>query len=215
MKNSRLNKYAYFLAAMIAVIGMVTMIYAQQKKEPMSCPMMDKNNAQADCPLKSKDDCPLSKKQIQQSSEMSDDLSKHTEHLAMVMQNGEKHMGFSQTQTTHHFLLMKDGGAIQVEVNDPADTSNRDKIRNHLKEIAKQFAVGIFTTPFAVHGRIPPGIPVMDELKQDIRYKYEETDNGARVRISTQNPKALVAIYEFIKFQIKDHQTGDSTNVEN
>ena len=131
------------------------------------------------------------------------------DHHADVMKNGEKAMGFSQTATTHHFLLMKDGGAIRVEVNDPADKLNRDKIRKHLAGIAAQFTEGIFSTPFAVHGSTPPGAAVMEELKSDIEYKFEETENGAQVRISTENAKALAAIHSFLKFQIEEHQTGD------
>lgn len=138
----------------------------------------------------------------------------HADHGNEVMQNGEKAMGFSQTATTHHFLLMKDGGAIRVEVNDPLDTENRDKIRTHLTGIAAQFSEGIFKTPFAVHGQMPPGMPIMDELKSEIKYKYEETENGAQVRISTENPKALAAIHDFLKFQIDEHKTGDPTSVE-
>ena len=42
-------------------------------------------------------------------------------------------MGFDQARTTHHFLLFDDGGAIEVGVNDPADTKNRDAIRSHLR----------------------------------------------------------------------------------
>ena len=122
--------------------------------------------------------------------------------------------GFSQTATTHHFLLMADGGAIQVETNDASDTLDRDRIRTHLKEIAKQFGEGIFTTPFAVHGAVPDGVPTMDNLKADIKYAYEETPNGARVRITTSNPKALAAIYQFLTFQINEHQTGDPLKIE-
>ena len=59
-------------------------------------------------------------------------------------------------------------GSIQVEANDAKDTENRDKIRTHLTEIAKEFQNGIFTTPFAVHGQIPPGVPEMDKLKNEI-----------------------------------------------
>ena len=128
------------------------------------------------------------------------------------MKNGEKEMGFSQTATTHHFLIFKNGGAIQVEVNDEKDNTVRDKIRNHLIEIAKMFQNGIFTTPFAVHGQVPPGVPVMDQLKDKIKYTYEETGNGARVRITTSDPQALAAIHDFLKFQIEEHQTGDPIN---
>jgi hypothetical protein len=131
------------------------------------------------------------------------------DHHADVMENGEKAMGFSQTATTHHFLLMEDGGAIRVEANDAADKVNRDKIRKHLTGIAAQFSEGVFSTPFAVHGKVPPGAPVMEELKSDIEYKFEETENGAQVRISTKNAKALAAIHSFLKFQIEEHKTGD------
>jgi hypothetical protein len=135
------------------------------------------------------------------------------DHDKMVMENGEKAMGFSQTATTHHFLIMKDGGAIQVEANDAKDTDNRDKIRSHMKKIAQQFQKGIFTTPFAVHGEVPPGVPAMDMLKDQIAYIYEETENGARVRIVSKNSDALAAINSFLKYQIKEHKTGDPTDV--
>jgi hypothetical protein len=136
------------------------------------------------------------------------------DHHDEVMKNGEKAMGFSQTKTTHHFLLMPDGGAIRVEVNDAADSENRDKIRSHLKEIAAQFSKGEFMTPFAVHGKMPPGVAVMDALKKEIEYKFEERENGAQVRISTKNAKALVAVHDFLRFQIEDHQTGDAKTLD-
>ena len=45
-------------------------------------------------------------------------------HLAAVNERGAKAMGFSQTARTHHFRLTRDGGFIQVEVNDAADAEN-------------------------------------------------------------------------------------------
>ena len=134
-------------------------------------------------------------------------------HHSMVMQHGEQAMGFSQTQTTHHFFLTKDGGVIQVEANDPKDTQNRDLIRTHLAHITQAFAAGDFADPLAVHDKYPDGVPVMQELKGDIHYTFEQTLNGGRVLIHTANSRALEAIYQFIRFQITDHQTGDSLNV--
>ena len=49
----------------------------------------------------------------------------------------------------------------------------------------------------------------MQELKGEIKYNFEEIDRGAAVRISTKNPTALKAIHEFLRFQIKEHKTGD------
>ena len=134
-------------------------------------------------------------------------------HDKATTEKAEKGMGFSQSATTHHFLIRKDGGAIQVEVNDPNDTVNRDKVRSHLAEIAKQFQKGVFTTPFAVHGEMPPGVPEMDKLKDTIKYAYEKTDNGGRVNITTEYADALAAVHAFLKFQIEEHKTGDRTEV--
>ena len=55
--------------------------------------------------------------------------------------------------------------------------------------------------------------PVMQQLKSEIEYNFEEIDRGAAVRISTKNPTALKAIHDFLRFQIKEHKTGDSLDV--
>lgn len=86
------------------------------------------------------------------------DCPMHDAH-AQMNERGEHAMGFSQTATTHHFLLKPDGGVIQVEVNDPRDTSSRDNIRMHLGHIAKMFADGTFNIPMFVHDTVPPGVP--------------------------------------------------------
>jgi hypothetical protein len=128
-------------------------------------------------------------------------------------ERGDKGMGFSQEKTTHHFYLTKTGGIIQVEANDPKDTVSREQIRQHLKHIAMMFAEGNFDIPMFVHDQVPPGVPVMKQLKAEIKYEYEETERGARVRISTSNKEAISAINEFLTFQIKEHQTGDTLEV--
>jgi len=42
-----------------------------------------------------------------------------------MMTRGEAEMGFSQGKTTHHFVMLKDGGVIQVSANDPKDDTTR------------------------------------------------------------------------------------------
>ena len=146
---------------------------------------------------------------FQQNSGMMGQASRH----AVMMQHGEKAMGFSQTATTHHFLVKKDGGIIQVEANDPQDTQNRDLIREHLTHISHAFAGGDFSDPLAVHDQVPDGVPVMQRLKGEIWYTFEETPRGGRVVIKTANPQALDAIHDFLRFQVREHQTGDSLKV--
>lgn len=132
----------------------------------------------------------------------------HDAHKAMN-DRGEKGMGFSQTATTHHFLLNSKGGVIQVEANDPTDATSRAEIRMHLSHIAKAFQNGDFDIPMFVHDTVPPGVPEMKHLRKDIQYSFEETPSGGRVVISSSNEGALVAIHEFLRFQIAEHETGD------
>jgi len=84
----------------------------------------------------------------------------------------------------------------------------------HLGHIAKMFADGNFKAPMLIHEQTPPGVPVMQELKGEIEYTFAEIDRGAAVRISTKNPTALKAIHDFLRFQIKEHKTGDSLEIK-
>ena len=130
-----------------------------------------------------------------------------------MKKRGDRVMGFDHTKTTHHFRLLPDGGAIEVTANTAEDTASRDEIRMHLGHIAKMFAAGNFNAPMLVHDQTPPGVPVMQKLKDEITYSFKETESGATVHISTKNAEALQAIYEFLRFQIKEHKTGDSLEV--
>src|SRR6185369_4883087 len=128
---------------------------------------------------------------------------------------GDHVMGFDHTKTTHHFLLKEAGGSIEVTANSSDDVASSEQIRMHLKHIAMMFAEGNFNAPMLIHDQTPPGVPVMQELKNEIKYNFEEIDRGAAVRISTKNPLALKAIHDFLRFQIKEHKTGDSLDVSN
>ena len=131
-----------------------------------------------------------------------------------MLGRGEEGMGFSQTKTTHHFILTKDGGVISVEANDTNDIASRDQIRMHLAHIAKMFAEGNFDIPMFVHDQIPSGVPVMQSRKNQIQYRYEETKLGGRVVMTSGDPEALSALHDFLSFQIREHKTGDSLTVQ-
>ena len=135
-------------------------------------------------------------------------------HHDAVASRGDHAMGFSHETTTHHFRLYKTGGAIDVSANDPKDAATRDEIRMHLAHIAKRFAAGDFDVPMFIHDTTPPGAAVMAKLRGQIRYLYADTAGGAKIQISTTNPEALQAIHAFLRFQVSDHQTGDSTEVQ-
>ena len=131
-----------------------------------------------------------------------------------VNQRGDHAMRFSHEKTTHHFRLAVDGGAIEVTANDPEDTASLEQIRAHLSHIARLFKAGDFDKPMFTHGETPAGVPVMKQMKEEMSYTFEPIDRGGRVRIKTANPDAIDAVHEFLRYQIKDHKTGDSLDVQ-
>jgi len=136
---------------------------------------------------------------------------------AGVVQRGESHegMGFSQSTTTHHFYLTQNGGIIQVTAKDPTNTQQIATVQMHLKHIVGMFPEGDFSIPHFVHDTNPPGAATMKRLRASIRYTSETIDNGGRIRIETGSPEALAAVHDFLRFQIKDHETGDSLVISN
>ena len=132
--------------------------------------------------------------------------SKHEQ----MNKRGDQGMGFDQDKITHHFLLRKDGGAIQVTANAIDDKTSKDEIQMHLHHIAHSFKSGDFNIPMFVHDQTPPGVATMTKLKDQIHYKYESAENGGRVVLLSANAEAVAAIHEFLKFQITEHKTGDA-----
>ena len=134
-------------------------------------------------------------------------------HHAMN-QRGAIVMGFDQDKTAHHFLLYDDGGAIDIQVKDASDTTNLEAIRSHLPHIAAMFAEGHFDAPMLVHdSEHVPGTDILVRRKTAIRYTYRDTPQGGRMDIVTGDPTTLDALHRFLRYQIEEHRTGDSTAV--
>ena len=123
-------------------------------------------------------------------------------------------MDFDQKQTVHHFRLAEDGGAIEIEVRRAADVDLRDTVRMHLRHIAQEFAAGNFDKPFATHGETPEGVPDMIRLTAGIAYSFESMTNGGRVRIRAAGQEARDAVHAFLRYQIREHATGDPLTVK-
>jgi hypothetical protein len=126
-----------------------------------------------------------------------------TSYTAM-QQRGKQAMGVDQYTSTHHFDPLPDGGTIQL-VRDVDDTAGVATIRTHIRDIARAFASGDFTTPEFVHMRDVPGTRVMADKKAAISYTSRDLPRGAELRITTKDPEALKAIHEFLAFQKHEH----------
>ncbi len=137
----------------------------------------------------------------------------HQSHPTDVDRRGAHVMGFDQTTTVHHFLLYEDGGSIDVSVKDSSDKANLDAIQTHLSHIASMFAAGNFDAPMLVHDATVPGTSEMAKMKNRLTYRFVPTAKGGRVDITTMDPDALAAVHRFLRFQISEHHTGDSTTI--
>ena len=144
----------------------------------------------------------------------------HEPHLAQMKkeaemkQHGLMAMGFDQDKATHHFTLTANGGMIVLSANDAADQTTRDQIRSHLQEIAQAFGQGVFEKPLMTHSEMPPGVATMQRLKTAISYTFETSERGGVVRIATSNADARDAVHDFLRYQIKEHATGDPVTVQ-
>jgi hypothetical protein len=126
---------------------------------------------------------------------------------------GRHAMGFDQPRTTHHFRLEREGGTIEVTAKDRADRTSIDQIRAHLRHVADAFGKGDFSLPMFVHDTLPPGVNVMKERRGSITYRFVELPDGGQVVIRTADADARQALHEFLRFQIREHKTGDPLEI--
>jgi hypothetical protein len=144
----------------------------------------------------------------------------HEEHLKQLEKDealkkrGTEAMGFDQDATTHHFRLTPSGGSIEVTVKNEPDEVTIAAVRSHLRSIAADFARGEFDKPLQTHAEVPSGVAEMQVERQSISYRYEDLPRGGAVRIVTTSDRARAAVHAFLRYQIKEHQTGDPTDVK-
>ena len=131
------------------------------------------------------------------------------DHQGHAMDRANKGMGFDQAKTTHHFRLEHDGGTIEVVAKDRDDRETISHVRGHLKRVDQAFADGDFSLPMFVHDTEVPGTAIMKERRSSIAYSFELLPNGAKVVIRTNHPQALASVHEFLRYQIREHKTGD------
>jgi hypothetical protein len=142
------------------------------------------------------------------------DCHSNSKHHADVDSRGDHVMGFDHEKTTHAFRLTPKGGVIEVAVHNAKDKESLDAIHTHLEHISKMFADGDFDAPMLIHGEQPPGIDVMKKDKAKIAWEYVETARGGRVVATTEDAAVREAIHSFLRFQIEEHRTGDSEDVQ-
>jgi hypothetical protein len=118
--------------------------------------------------------------------------------------------GFDQEKSSRHYILLPDGGVIEITANDPLDVTTRNAIQQQVAKIAGMLTEGNFAIPMLVGQQQPAGIDTMKRLNSELSYTPENLPNGGRVQITTANSEALKAVHDFLRFEIQEHKTGDS-----
>ena len=131
-------------------------------------------------------------------------------HKAQVDHRHQGATGIPTEGTEHHFVVAPDGGSIRLAVKDPRQTQALDGVRSHLRLITRSFAAGDFALPTQIHSRVPPGAETLKARRDKLRYSYSDVPDGGVVTIRTTDREALAALHEFLRFQVSDHETGDS-----
>ena len=130
-----------------------------------------------------------------------------------MMHRGEMGMGFSQTATTHHFLLLPDGGSSRSRPTiRPTPTPSPASACTCTTSPARS-QQGDFDIPMFVHDTVPPGVPEMKRLLQTLHFSIDESATGGRVNIRSDNQDAIAAVHKFLIFQIEEHKTGDPIEI--
>lgn len=191
--------FSIWLAAGLSVVP----AFSQQPKNPPN----------QKSPEEMMKDCPMHKAHAGEGNTAPPVHSHEAGAGAALEKRGNAGMGFEQSKTSHHFLLWPEGGVIQVQANEAKDLDRVAQIQMHLRHIAAAFADGDFQIPLLVHDAIPPGTTTMKRLREKIQYAYEETPTGARVVIKTNDPSALDAVHDFLRYQIREHETGDPETI--
>jgi hypothetical protein len=126
-----------------------------------------------------------------------------------MQQRGLVAMGVDQYTSIHRFDALADGGRIELQ-RDRDDSAGTSVIRAHLREIARAFADGDFTTPATVHMTTVPGADVMRARRRLIVYEPTDLPRGAELRIRSRDPDAVAAIHDFLAFQRAEHRAPES-----
>src|SRR5690348_14268955 len=82
----------------------------------------------------------------------------------------------ARDMSARHVLIDDHGGAIEVEAVRPDDKQTRDAVRKELRDDARS--------------RMKSATPAMERHQKEIKYRYENTKSGGRIRIVAQSDDA-------------------------
>ncbi|TFW36136.1 aspartate carbamoyltransferase [Massilia horti] len=98
----------------------------------------------------------------------------------------------------HEFTKLPDGGVQRVLAKDRRDLHQVMQVREHLREIAKQFRAGDFSMPESVHGEQMPGLEQLKNAKPGIlAIEYRDVVGGAELQYRSKDKQMVAAVHKF------------------
>ena len=114
-------------------------------------------------------------------------------------------MPFDLTKTHHRFEKKPDGGLQTVTAQDPADSAQIRRIRQHLAHEAARFAAGDFSDPKAIHGADMPGLAALSKGAGQVWVTFSPLPVGGNIRYTTRDPALVKALHDWFDAQMTDH----------
>ena len=125
---------------------------------------------------------------------------------AEMLKRGDIAMEFNQSKISHQFIVTRDGGQIKISALDSNDNQTISQIKEHVKNIQKEFSEGNFNRSSFIHATAVPGTDVMTDKKDLINYGIVEMNNGSSLILKTNNTEVIDAISKFMEFQAVEHK---------
>ncbi len=125
---------------------------------------------------------------------------------AEMLKRGDIAMEFNQSKISHQFIVTRDGGQIKISALDSNDNQTVFQIKEHVKNIQKEFSEGNFNRSSFIHSTAVPGTDVMTDKKELIDYGIVEMNNGSSLILKTNNTEVIDAISKFMEFQAVEHK---------
>lgn len=123
-----------------------------------------------------------------------------------VAKLGADVMPFSLKATTHIFTKSSDGGTQRVIAKDATDAAQNGLVREHLREIQRQFQKGDFSEPSHIHGSDMPGLAQLKAAKPgQISITYRDVEGGSELTYRTSSAKLVSALHAWFDAQLSDH----------
>ncbi len=124
----------------------------------------------------------------------------HDSALAETQRRGQPATAAASMATRSRIDDLPDGGRIELQ-RDGDDPQGAADIRRQLADLASHFADGRFVRPGQTPGTEVPGTAVMAAKRTAIAYSTEILPRGAALRITSQDPEAVVAIRQFLAYR--------------